>query len=86
LAGDAILVVTGVERINYYIMGNSDPVLHAYIVPRFASEPETLRKGLPWPHPDPFDPSTAFYALRDRELIEVLLVEIQSRLNKHIRN
>ena len=32
--GDALLEVTGAYRINYAILGNTDPALHAHIVPR----------------------------------------------------
>ena len=35
LVGDAILEVTDAYRINYFIAGNSDPYLHAHIVPRY---------------------------------------------------
>ena len=36
--GDAILQITDAERINYSIFGNSDPILHAHICPRYAWE------------------------------------------------
>ena len=49
--GDALLEVTDAFRINYAIMGNSDPALHAHIVPRYMSEPEHIRKHLPWSYP-----------------------------------
>jgi diadenosine tetraphosphate (Ap4A) HIT family hydrolase len=80
LVGDAILEVTGAYRINYAIAGNSDPVLHAHIVPRYLSEPEDLRKGLPWSHPDAFAESTRFVYERDKDLIEELNAAIQKRL------
>jgi diadenosine tetraphosphate (Ap4A) HIT family hydrolase len=32
-------------------MGNSDQVLHAHIVPRYADEPDHYRKGGPWSYP-----------------------------------
>jgi diadenosine tetraphosphate (Ap4A) HIT family hydrolase len=48
LVGDALLEVTGAFRINYSILGNTDPFLHAHIVPRYLSEPEQYRQGLPW--------------------------------------
>jgi diadenosine tetraphosphate (Ap4A) HIT family hydrolase len=51
LVGDALLEVTGAYRINYGIMGNSDPFRHAHIVPRYSAEPENLRNGLPWSYP-----------------------------------
>lgn len=48
LLGDAILEVTSADRINYEILGNSDPALHAHIIPRFNAEPENLRRGPVW--------------------------------------
>ncbi|NTJ41171.1 hypothetical protein G6L28_00975 [Agrobacterium larrymoorei] len=38
LVGDALLDVTGCDRVNYEIWGNAEPALHAHIMPRYASE------------------------------------------------
>jgi len=46
--GDALLKATAAARINYEILGNSEPALHAHIVPRYAAEPEEYRKGPVW--------------------------------------
>ena len=46
--GDALLAVTGAARINYEILGNSEPELHAHIFPRHASEPEDRRRMPVW--------------------------------------
>ena len=46
--GDAILRVTSAERINYEILGNSAPELHAHLFPRYATEPQDLRTGPAW--------------------------------------
>ena len=35
LIGDALLQVTDAQRINYEILGNSEPELHAHIFPRY---------------------------------------------------
>ena len=43
LLGDAILEVTGSERINYLVLCNQVPELHGHCVPRFAAEDPTLR-------------------------------------------
>jgi len=43
LLGDAILEVTGAERINYLVLCNQVPELHGHCVPRFASEDPELR-------------------------------------------
>ncbi len=48
--GDAILRVTGAARVNYELLGNSDPELHAHIFPRYATEPEDLRRLPAWFH------------------------------------
>jgi diadenosine tetraphosphate (Ap4A) HIT family hydrolase len=43
LLGDAILEVTGAERINYLVLCNQVPELHGHCVPRFKAEDPTLR-------------------------------------------
>mgnify|MGYP000458434131 CR=1 FL=1 len=48
LIGDAILEVTDAARINYEILGNTEPELHAHIFPRFADEPEDKRRMPVW--------------------------------------
>jgi diadenosine tetraphosphate (Ap4A) HIT family hydrolase len=78
--GDALLDVTDAFRINYAIMGNSDPALHAHIVPRYMSEPEHIRKHLPWSYPQAVMDDRLFDAERDQELIEKLAEAIKKRL------
>ena len=46
--GDAVLAVTGALRINYEILGNVDPELHAHVFPRFAHEPDERRRAPVW--------------------------------------
>jgi diadenosine tetraphosphate (Ap4A) HIT family hydrolase len=46
--GDAMLEVTGAARINYEILGNGEPALHAHLFPRYRSEPEPFRSGPVW--------------------------------------
>jgi diadenosine tetraphosphate (Ap4A) HIT family hydrolase len=48
--GDAVLAETGAERINYEILGNVEPALHAHVIPRHASENPALRKQPVWLH------------------------------------
>ncbi len=48
--GDALLKVTDALRINYAILGNQEPALHAHVIPRYADEPEALRTAHPWAH------------------------------------
>jgi len=80
MVGDAILEVTGAYRINYFMGGNSEPVLHAHIVPRYLSEPDVFRKGGPWSYPDSFKESNSFDFERDRSLIGEIGLAIQKRL------
>jgi len=61
--------VTGAYRINYATLGNSLAVLHTHIVPRYLSEPETLRLGGPWSYPQKQIDALRFDAERDRELM-----------------
>lgn len=59
--GDAVLAVTGAVRINYAILGNLEPALHAHVIPRYADEPGHLRTAHPWAYDwqagVPFDPA-----------------------------
>ena len=48
--GDALLKVTAALRINYAVLGNLEPALHAHVIPRYADEPEALRTAHPWAH------------------------------------
>ena len=72
LVGDALQKVTGAFRINYAVMGNSDPKLHAHIVPRYLDEPEQYRLNQPWSYPDEIVNGRVFDAELDRELIAQL--------------
>ena len=48
--GDAVLAATDAERINYEILGNVEPALHAHVIPRHAAE-DPERRGTPvWLH------------------------------------
>lgn len=48
LLGDVITAATGCERLNYLMLCNQFPVLHAHIVPRFAAEDAAKRLGDPF--------------------------------------
>jgi diadenosine tetraphosphate (Ap4A) HIT family hydrolase len=80
LVGDALLEVTGAYRINYAIMGNSDPYLHAHITPRYADEPEQYRHWLPWSYPKSVMEADLFDFERDKELIQQLREAIGVRI------
>lgn len=80
MVGDAIIDVTGAYRNNYFIAGNSDPYLHAHIIPRYMTEPESMRKELPWSYPKSFINENMFDYERDKGLIQLLNQSITKRL------
>jgi diadenosine tetraphosphate (Ap4A) HIT family hydrolase len=80
--GDALLSVTEAFRINYAILGNSDPALHAHIVPRYLTEPDEIRQGLPWSYPKEILDANLFDYERDKELIARLAQAIQKHLSE----
>jgi len=79
IVGDALLEVTGAYRINYAVLGNLDPALHAHIVPRYQDEPEQFRKSIPWSYDKSYRNSMPFDLARDRELMDRLASAIQAR-------
>jgi diadenosine tetraphosphate (Ap4A) HIT family hydrolase len=80
LIGDALMEVTGSYRINYFILGNSDPALHAHILPRYLDEPDEVRKGMPFDYYTRGKDPITFDPLRDKELLEKLAAVIQKHL------
>lgn len=80
MVGDALLEATGAYRINYTIAGNSDPFLHAHIVPRYLDEPDELRRGLPWSYAQDIIDTHLFDENRDQELIYLISKAIRKRL------
>jgi diadenosine tetraphosphate (Ap4A) HIT family hydrolase len=78
--GDALLEVTGAFRINYEILGNLDPALHAHIIPRYMSEPEERRTAPPYLYDQAYRNSIHFDLERDRELMKQLAQAIRRRL------
>lgn len=79
IVGAALLEVTGAYRINYAIMGNSDQVLHAHIVPRYLMEPDELRMNTPWSYPQETVDGTLFDYGRDKDLMLKLNNAIRKR-------
>ncbi len=80
ILGDALLEVTGAYRINYAVLGNLDPVLHAHVIPRYPNEPEEFRAGPPWNYPKNYRDSIPFDFNRDQELIKQLAEAVKRRL------
>ena len=46
--GDAVLQATDALRMNYEILGNSEPELHCHIFPRYVVEPDDKRRMPAW--------------------------------------
>ena len=46
--GDKVLELTAATRINYEMLGNLEPALHAHIIPRYDSEPSELKTKPIW--------------------------------------
>ncbi len=80
ILGDALLETTEAYRINYEILGNTEPALHAHVFPRYRTEPEELRRGLAWSYGEDTWQSMPFDAKRDKELMERLAAAIGRRL------
>jgi diadenosine tetraphosphate (Ap4A) HIT family hydrolase len=74
--GDALLRCTDAYRVNYEILGNLDPALHAHIFPRYMSEPEEKRKLPVWYYEKAIREAVSFDSRRDRPLMERLRDEI----------
>ena len=72
--GDAVLKVTGAERINYAILGNLEPALHAHVIPRYADEPADLRTAHPWKYD--WEAAPPFERAAHQELADALLKEL----------
>ena len=78
LIGDALLDVTDAYRLNYQILGNRDPFLHAHICPRYEWEEPEMRCGPTTLYGKTKGP--AFDLERDRGLMEKIRSAIESRL------
>ena len=80
ITGDALLEVTDAYRINYEILGNTEPVLHAHIIPRYMAEPEEFRKIPVWSYDKAKEPTPKFDAARDKKLMQAIAQAIQKRM------
>lgn len=67
--GDAVLEVTGALRMNYSILGNTEPALHAHVFARYAHEPDEYRPRPVWVYPKEVRDSVPFDAARDQSLV-----------------
>jgi diadenosine tetraphosphate (Ap4A) HIT family hydrolase len=80
ILGDALLEVTGAYRINYAVLGNLDPALHAHAIPRYMTEPEEMRQGPPFLYDREYRNSVKFDYERDKELIQQIAAAVRRQL------
>lgn len=74
--GDALLAVTGAVRINYEMLGNFDPALHAHVIPRYDEEPEQLRTKPIWSYD--WEAAREFSESEHGELREAIRLELST--------
>ncbi len=75
--GDAVLAVTGALRINYEMLGNLEPALHAHLFPRYDNEPEDLRTKPVWLYPQSAWEENVFDLERDRAMMDAIQAELR---------
>lgn len=75
--GDVLLEITGALRINYEMIGNVEPALHAHLFPRYADEPEALRLKPVWFYD--WEKAPAFDEARDVPLMRAIEEGLRKR-------
>ena len=68
--GDVLLKITGAVRMNYEMLGNLEPALHAHIFPRYDSEPEAFRTKPIWLYD--WNAARKFDAAKDRSFMDAV--------------
>lgn len=74
LLGQAVLNITKAVRINYEILGNQDPALHAHVFPRYDTEPPELKTRPVWFYDWKAGPG--FDVARDKPTMEMIAREV----------
>jgi diadenosine tetraphosphate (Ap4A) HIT family hydrolase len=80
IIGDALLEVTEAYRINYEIQGNTVPILHAHVIPRYMSEPDELRTMPVWFYETKNISLQRFDLERDKPLMQKIENAVNRRL------
>lgn len=83
LLGDAIAAVCHPRRINYSILGNAEPFLHAHLFPRYEWEPVEYLSKPPFRYPPDkwTDPQYLLSDQRHASLKEQLRVQLLDRMS-----
>jgi diadenosine tetraphosphate (Ap4A) HIT family hydrolase len=77
VVGDVILEVTGALRINYEMIGNVEPALHAHIFPRYENEPDNLKLKPAWFYD--WENARAFDKSQDSELMQSIAAGLKAK-------
>ena len=77
--GDVLLSVTEARLINYEMLGNAEHALHAHLFPRYADEPEALRRRPAWFYAKEERAGAPFALERDRGLMDEIRGGLQAR-------
>ncbi len=78
ILGDVLLEITDAVCINYEILGNSEPALHAHVIPRYATEPKDKLQRPIWFYD--WESSPKFDLERDLQLMSKIAEKIKSYL------
>jgi diadenosine tetraphosphate (Ap4A) HIT family hydrolase len=70
LLGEAVMQLTGARRINYEMLGNVEPALHAHVIPRYETEAPHLRSKPIWSYD--WDAAPRFDPVRDASVRDAL--------------
>ncbi len=76
--GDAVMRAFQPQRLNYEILGNSEPALHAHVFPRYAWEPRLLRTKPVWF----YYPWWFVRPVRDAATVADVVARLQSALSE----
>lgn len=77
VVGDVILELTGAVRINYEMIGNVEPALHAHIFPRYENEPHNLKLKPAWFYD--WDAARVFDKTQDGELMRRIAAGLKAK-------
>ena len=79
IIGDVLLPITGAQKINYEILGNSEEALHAHIFPRYSDEPKEYIGKPIWSYPKDLRESVPFDLKRDCSLMRKMKKHLLER-------
>jgi len=77
--GDVLLEITGARLINYEMLGNLEPALHAHMFPRYEDEPEELRFRPAWFYEKTERAAIVFDPQRDRPIMDKIKAGLADR-------